>query len=160
MKKCIKCKTNKLETDFPITSRKGSRKNICKICFNLYRRNLYRDNPQYKKTYKKYRIKHGNITAKKNRQEILKYFKTHPCKDCGEVNPIVLEFDHIKSKSFGISSKVKNYPWHKILPEIKKCEVRCSNCHAIKTAVEQNAYLDILHITDEQKYVGRDGRRI
>ena len=61
------------------------------------------------------------------------------CMDCGETNPIVLEFDHInsKEKSFNISNALmtKSYvSWEFLFQEIEKCDIRCANCHRIKTA--------------------------
>jgi hypothetical protein len=33
------------------------------------------------------------------------YFKTHPCVDCGEPNPLKLSFDHVRGKkAFAVSS--------------------------------------------------------
>ncbi len=65
------------------------------------------------------------------------YFKKNPCKDCGESNIIVLDFDHVnpKLKKFNVSTMIiHDMSMEKIQKEIDKCEVRCSNCHRIKTA--------------------------
>jgi len=57
------------------------------------------------------------------------------CVDCGEGNPLVLDFDHVKGKKVGdISSMVyQSYCVESIQKEIDKCEVRCSNCHRVAT---------------------------
>ena len=71
-----------------------------------------------------------------NRNKAKKYLKSHPCVDCGEDNWIVLDFDHVRGKK---KNNVKTmcgarcYSWKTILKEIKKCEVRCANCHRIIT---------------------------
>lgn len=80
-----------------------------------------------------------NMLQKTN---VMKYLATHPCIDCGETNRIVLEFDHVRGDKFmAISTMiVKRYPWEDILIEIGKCDVRCANCHTIKTAKERNSY--------------------
>ncbi|HZT43346.1 MAG TPA: hypothetical protein VFA07_14350 [Chthonomonadaceae bacterium] len=67
---------------------------------------------------------------------IIAYLKSHPCVDCGEDNPIVLEFDHVRgTKKLTIGSSIGyGYSWSTILEEIEKCEVRCVKCHRIKTA--------------------------
>ncbi len=48
-----------------------------------------------------------NIRTKKNREFISGYLKIHHCIDCGESNPIVLEFDHINNKSHKISDMIR-----------------------------------------------------
>ena len=64
------------------------------------------------------------------RETILKYKQSHPCVDCGETDPVVLDFDHVGEKSFGICSAIPRLiPPEKVLVEIEKCEVRCANCH-------------------------------
>jgi transcription elongation factor Elf1 len=84
-----------------------------------------------------------SYTAKsvlKVKQKIDAYLKTHPCVDCGETDIVVLDFDHVKgSKEFNLSEgKRKKYPLPKLMAEIDKCEVRCANCHILKTAIERN----------------------
>lgn len=72
----------------------------------------------------------------KNRTKCLEYLKNHPCIDCGESDPIVLEFDHLGDKKYNIGTAVSgsHRSWELILQEIQKCEVRCANCHRKKTA--------------------------
>lgn len=68
------------------------------------------------------------------------YLEAHPCVDCGESDPIVLEFDHDRSqpKLFNIGEAVTRAMSIKTLSaEIAKCEVRCANCHRRKTRREQ-----------------------
>ena len=58
------------------------------------------------------------------------------CLDCGYADhPAALQFDHREgmTKSFGISNNLQR-AWDAILAEIAKCDTRCANCHAIKTA--------------------------
>lgn len=71
----------------------------------------------------------------KNKDYVQNYLSDHPCVDCGEKNPIVLEFDHITDDKFmNISNMVaKAYSLERIKLEISKCEVRCANCHRIVT---------------------------
>jgi hypothetical protein len=58
-----------------------------------------------------------------------------PCVDCGEADPIVLEFDHVGRKR----TSVMRLAWWgaslaTIDAEISQCEVRCANCHRRVTA--------------------------
>jgi len=66
------------------------------------------------------------------------YLLGHPCVDCGENNPVCLEFDHIdpKKKITTISDMIVgyNYSIEDLILEINKCEIRCGNCHAKRTS--------------------------
>ena len=58
------------------------------------------------------------------------------CKDCGyKENPVALQFDHITGeKTMEISRMVNScHSLNKIKEEMRKCEVRCANCHAVVT---------------------------
>ena len=67
---------------------------------------------------------------KRNKQYVIEYLKTHPCIDCGETDPVVLDFDHVRGKKVGnISIGVRSWSLEKLKIEIDKCEVRCANDH-------------------------------
>lgn len=68
------------------------------------------------------------------------YFNNNPCIDCGENDPIVLEFDHRSDKIAAISEMYRNFTLKQVIKEISKCEVRCANCHRRKTAIERGWY--------------------
>ncbi len=55
--------------------------------------------------------------------------------DCGHDDIRVLEFDHIHGRKKRSISRMLSIdcPWSTIQAEINKCEVRCANCHRIKT---------------------------
>ena len=136
IKICTKCsKPKDLKKDF---SFKNKNKNIklgyCKSCMKDYHKTHYNDN------INDYKIKnhlHKNKTIQENIDKIIEYKFQHPCIDCGNTNPIVLQFDHIdrKTKSNNVSYILRSgVSWTKIYQEIAKCEVRCANCHSIKTA--------------------------
>ena len=58
------------------------------------------------------------------------------CALCGyKEHPSALHFDHIdpKEKSFGISRGYKSKGIDTIKKEMRKCQVLCANCHAVKT---------------------------
>jgi hypothetical protein len=72
----------------------------------------------------------------------LSFLKTHPCIACGEADPVVLDFDHIRGvKRYGVFYMV-SHQWglKSIQEEIDKCQVLCANCHRRKTAQQQNWY--------------------
>ena len=57
------------------------------------------------------------------------------CIDCGCSDIRVLEFDHVRGKKHNSVSRLlaTAASWEKISIEIAKCEVRCANCHRLKT---------------------------
>lgn len=73
------------------------------------------------------------------REKLLAYLSTKKCVDCGEKDPVVLEFDHVKPKNkFKPVSKMLSghYAWKSIFSEIEKCEIRCANCHRRKSYIQ------------------------
>lgn len=59
-----------------------------------------------------------------------------PCPDCEEYYPaICMDFDHIgDDKDRAIATLIRhNVKFERILAEIVKCEIVCSNCHRLRT---------------------------
>lgn len=75
------------------------------------------------------------LEKRKEYQKIIRDIKTNAyCKDCNKQYPYyVLDFDHIKDKKFTIGHFYKASSKEKLLEEISKCELVCSNCHRIRT---------------------------
>ena len=62
--------------------------------------------------------------------------ESSPCTDCGNFFPYyVMDFDHVHGKKTdGIARLARGYGGKKkLLEEIEKCELVCSNCHRIRT---------------------------
>lgn len=77
----------------------------------------------------------------KARAWIKAYLAAHPCVDCGESDTRILEFDHIdpSQKEFTISRGIADGRGLKsIKAEVAKCEVRCCNCHRLRTITEKH----------------------
>jgi len=72
------------------------------------------------------------------RERLRVYLSEHPCVDCGELEPLMLDFDHVRGeKRTEVSALVSDgASWETIQAEIDKCEVRCVRCHRRKTAVQ------------------------
>lgn len=69
---------------------------------------------------------------------VLEYLLLHPCVDCGEADPLVLDFDHCGKKRYNIATMLFwESSWKTIEQEISRCKVRCANCHRRKTAREE-----------------------
>jgi hypothetical protein len=68
------------------------------------------------------------------KQKLVEIKEASGCTDCGENNPIVLDFDHLKDKKYNVSRMIHDgFSWRAIKKEIDKCEVVCANCHRIRT---------------------------
>ena len=79
-----------------------------------------------------------NIRRKKELTEFVNSLKQKPCMDCGKKYPhYVMDFDHRDKKkkltSISLMIGVHRYSKTKILEEIDKCDLVCSNCHRIRT---------------------------
>jgi hypothetical protein len=76
------------------------------------------------------------------------YKASHPCVDCGETNPSVLDFDHVRGvKQFRIAHRAAR-SLSAIKTEIAKCVVRCKPCHQ-----KQHKYWRILAGLDGAAFV-------
>ena len=139
-KRCTMCKQWKPVEEFHRNrSRKDGRQNACKPCNIARNQRWYRENPQVRGE----RMDEYNRRRKRHLQELLlAYLREHPCVDCGESDPIVLDFDHVRDdKIANVSLMVlRKRPWSVILEEIAKCEVRCANCHRRMTAARARTY--------------------
>lgn len=69
------------------------------------------------------------------RRFVLEYLTAHPCVDCGESDPVVLEFDHLGEKRGHVGTLVVEALGVKALrEELSVCDVVCVNCHRRRTA--------------------------
>lgn len=163
MKRCTKCSLDKDEVDFsPKRSGLSSR---CKSCIAKYRREKYIKKPlsqegKFKTCsmcntskpidlfYKQKNCKTHRAECKKcssSRRSVYKErvklflmaLKDKPCMDCNQKYPYyVMDFDHKDAaiKKFNISQMRFNSR-EKIIEEISKCDLVCSNCHRERTFV-------------------------
>lgn len=80
------------------------------------------------KNYRLYSTKYNRIYA-------ITEGKAHlggKCIDCGEEDYRLLEFDHKSNKIFSIAG-TSGHSREKIKKEINKCDLRCVNCHHVKS---------------------------
>jgi hypothetical protein len=129
-KSCSKCKLTKLLTEFAERTYKSGKtgyQSRCKSCAREYSKVRYASTPSIKEKAKEdYRTK-----VQLHQQFVLDYLTNHPCVDCGETDPIVLEFDHIQAetKKKDVSRMISHHSLQDVIDEISKCQVRCANCH-------------------------------
>ena len=107
-----------------------------------YLRKWRKQNPEKVRAYEKYRDRKN----RKNYPEQLRNWrkgvrwlknsiKNEPCKDCGCCfPPCAMDFDHRPGeKKLGMVSRLSNSSRVRMIAEIMKCDVVCSNCHRIRT---------------------------
>ena len=130
MKKCTVCKNIKDVLCFykDITAKDGLQSG-CKTCRQKSSNKYYlRNKKKVLENSKRYRGVTRNI--------IKKIKESNPCMDCKIFYPYyVMDFDHLKNKSFRISWGVMYRSRALVLKEVKKCELVCSNCHRKRTFV-------------------------
>ena len=134
---CTGCGVARPISEFRIRV-KGGLDSRCRACIARYQHDWYMANRDAQIARARRR---GKETAAANRVLVYTYLSEHPCVDCGENDPAVLEFDHVGTKYRDISLMTRaGFAWTTIEAEIAKCVVRCANCHRRKTAREQGIY--------------------
>ena len=88
-----------------------------------YRRKWYANNKESEKRH-----------VRRRKLELKKWFRDYKkklsCSECAENHPATLEFHHKSQKDRDIGVMVNDgCSINKILKEIQKCKVLCSNCH-------------------------------
>lgn len=138
-KRCTKCNKIKSVEEFSWKSKiKKIRCHSCKECHKAWFKKYWKENKD--KHRETIRARYA-IVILRNQKFVYEYLLTHPCVDCLETDPIVLEFDHQRDKISTIERLINNgCSIEKIKKEIDKCEIRCANCHAKKTARTFNYY--------------------
>ena len=132
MKKCVLCKIEKALADFnKKASSVDGKQNVCRDCNKVRSKRYYKDNHD---KHRKAVAKRNKNTIEENRKWLAEYFLENPCVDCGISDILVLEFDHLMDKREGVGRMIAGgWSLITIKAEIAKCEVRCRNCHQIKT---------------------------
>jgi len=103
-----------------------------------YRKKWLKKNPARTKGYRK-RWARDCKKLRSDFRDVVNKIKHVPCTDCGvKYPPRVMEFDHLEpeQKKFTVSREMGRANTRvgqaRILEEIKKCEVVCSNCHRLR----------------------------
>ena len=134
MKKCSCCGEEKsLDSFTKKNSTKDGLNHSCSSCTKLRSKNHYDQNKkQYLDRNKKVKFS--------NREKIWNLLCSSKCTDCGEENPLFLEFDHLKDKTYNVSSMIGSCRWNQILKEISKCDIVCCHCHKLRTYQRLNTW--------------------
>lgn len=133
MKRCSSCDETKPESEFGKDS--GRRDGLQIYCRECKRK---RERKYYPKAAIRLSARKKRVILR-NKELALSYLKAHPCVDCGIGDPILLTFDHVRGRKSDTVGRMiqRDISWERIFAEIEKCEVRCFNCHALKTARER-----------------------
>lgn len=137
---CARCHAEKPIDAFPIKNKaRGTRRSYCLPCCREYGKEHYRQNRSYYLTKNvASRVRH----RRSNRDLVYEYLLGHPCVDCGEADPVVLDFDHVDptTKLWTVGKMLSRQGAPAIKREIEKCVVRCANCHRTRTATQFGSY--------------------
>lgn len=81
------------------------------------------------------RMKEHRLVKLKEHQAFISEHKKRPCADCGvSYPPYVMDFDHVRGvKKFALGTNGASRSMNRIIEEIAKCDVICSNCHRERT---------------------------
>jgi hypothetical protein len=151
-RKCYRCGEVKPAEAFSWRRReRGQRDSFCRPCRKAYGREHYLANRQ---RYVDQARENKQRLMRERTAYLLEHFATHPCSDCGETDPLVLEFDHLRDKRFNVGSALPYRNWESILAEIEKCEVVCANCHRRRTGRRLGSVRAILAGLDEPDVPG------
>lgn len=132
MRRCGRCHEEKSVDEFAWRRKaQGQLDNYCRPCRAEYKQAHYTANRQ--RYIASARRRKRTLVAERT-EFIVDYLREHPCVDCGERDPVVLEFDHLGDKEFGIGQGFRDRAWQSVLDEMAKCEVVCANCHRRRTA--------------------------
>lgn len=135
-KYCPRCEQTLPTTDFNKNkARKDGLASTCRACNSAYKKEHYANNSA--KVYARVKDRRQEI-----RDQMWEYKASRACADCGLVDPIVMEFDHLRDKERNVSEMIaRGMGWESILLEIEKCELVCANCHRRRTHTRANALL-------------------
>ncbi len=139
-KHCTRCLKLKAFENFAKGGRQAGLQHWCRQCQKEYSAARWKKFDASTRQRQRMRVK---AAAKKrlqrNTRNLLTYLANHPCVDCGENDPLVLDFDHVRGEKVReVSQLVIHASWKRVEEEIEKCVVRCANCHRRKTALERN----------------------
>lgn len=111
---------------------------ICRDCKRKYDNDYHAKRSEKSKTRKLELQRQRRI---ENSKKLYALLSESRCENCGESDPVVLEFDHIlqdgKRKAI---AEMMSCSWKTILGEIQKCRILCSNCHRRHTAKQMGWY--------------------
>jgi hypothetical protein len=136
MRTCTVCKQRKHIKAFGFRDNaRGRRDRTCKACVAAASRTAATPQAEVDRNT-------GQSRGERSRTlqaRVWRYLAQHPCIDCGETDPIVLDFDQVEPDSSRDSLYQlvhQGASWSALLSEIGRCDVRCANCRRRRTAAQ------------------------
>lgn len=114
------------------------------VVSSMQKPTISRDDPESRRAYSRWHYRQNKPAYKRRakqkddqvrnavRDYLVAFLSENPCVDCGESDPIVLDFDHRDGelKSFNIGdARRSGYSLASVQSEVAKCDIRCANCH-------------------------------
>ena len=124
MKTCASCGLEKDESEFNFKIRGKLLQPSCKVCTRAQSRKYYQ-------TTKQQHLERVTKNRQHRQARLLEFKSQLSCCKCGETSTACLDFHHVdpNEKEHAISKISTNWSWDRLMQEIKKCIVVCSNCH-------------------------------
>jgi hypothetical protein len=124
--RCGRCSQQVPLSDFHLSG--GRRQSWCKRCRADYMRDrgdLHRSQSRAARERRRARA----------REFVLGVLESGRCEDCGNADPLILEFDHLRDKRADVAVLVhEGYALRHVRAEVEKCQLVCVNCHRRRTA--------------------------
>jgi hypothetical protein len=115
LKPCGRCGEVKPVANFAWRRKaRGQRDNYCRPCRAEYHREQYAANRQ---RYIDNAVRRKKEVAAERAAYLFEFFRSRPCADCGETDPLVLEFDHLADKAFNIAKGLRDRNWQTVIDE-------------------------------------------
>src|SRR5258707_3521762 len=118
---------------------RGTYRSYCRPCCSDYGKEHYALNKPYYMARNHRARPQGRI---RNRDLVHAFLALHACVDCGETNPVVLDFDHVdpRTKRASVGAMFSRSTTAAVRREMEKCVIRCANCHRRRTAAQFSSY--------------------
>jgi hypothetical protein len=128
MKKCTIChQLKKLDEFNKNKSKSDGLSNMCRPCAQTKSKKYYSKN----KVYHKQKVDAYNKSLITKMRKFVIELRSKGCSLCSEQDPCCIDLHHMNDKDFSISTAINHsrVGWPKLIKEINKCVLLCSNCH-------------------------------
>lgn len=144
-KRCSRCKQWKPLSAFNNLARaKDGRQYYCRECnATWHAENKERHNASIRRRNER--------LAREIAERLFEHKLSLGCSDCGERDPTVLEFDHLRDKDASVAALVRYGNWARVEAEVAKCDVVCANCHRRRTAMRSNDLRWRLYVRHQER---------